>query len=281
MGYRRGLSKRSRLSVLRDHLLQNLKAALDRSKLVQPFNEPVLLTNTTNPTISDTPTTLLVPDTPSLPQAAGTKSLIPNWSYEESSTAAAIIFTTIAVTALVFLICLSAQKIRRSWARRQVEHNTQRRSDGEAKNGSKPASGSARETVIFSSGTLSTSSQNYIVEQRGGSVSRVYREGRRSPHMTSNSMACLPAQPKRAVASNVRQKYGVPKPVQARKMPMSPGSRQVVVTQSLINHATSMRASPGRREASESEKGGKEVGGSKSSVAMPALQRSTSPVVKK
>lgn len=271
MGYRRGLSKRSRLSVLRDHLSQNLKAALDRSK-------PVLLANTTNSTVSDTHTSLPVLDTPSPSPTAGTKSLIPNWSYEKSSTAAAIIFTTIAVTALLFLIFLSAQKVRRSWARRRAERSHSR-SDGDAKNGCKPALGSTREDVMFSSGRPSTSSQNYIVEQRGGSVSRVYREGRTSPHRTFNSMSCLPAQPKRAVASTVRQKGGVAKPVQARKTSMGPGPRQVVVTQSPMNHAVSMRASPGRRETSENERGGKDVG-SKSSVEMPALRISSSPVGK-
>ncbi|GES58918.1 hypothetical protein ANOM_007406 [Aspergillus terreus] len=168
MGYRRGLSKCSRLSVLRDHLSQNLKAALDRSKAVQSSIDPVLLTNTTNSTVSDAQTSLPVSDTPSPTPTAGTKSLIPNWSYEKSSTAAVIIFTTIAVTALLFLIFLSAQKVRPSWARRRAER-LHSRSDGDVKNGCKPASGSTRENIMFSSGRPSTSSQTYIVEQRDGS----------------------------------------------------------------------------------------------------------------
>lgn len=49
------------------------------------------------------------------------KSLIPHWSYKKSSIAAASIFTSIALAALIFLIVVYIRRLKRVWRRRKLE----------------------------------------------------------------------------------------------------------------------------------------------------------------
>lgn len=55
------------------------------------------------------------------PPKSTSKSLIPHWSYKKSSIAAASIFTSIALAALIFLVVVYIRRLKRVWRRRKLE----------------------------------------------------------------------------------------------------------------------------------------------------------------
>ncbi|KAF9885964.1 hypothetical protein FE257_012139 [Aspergillus nanangensis] len=162
---------------------------------------------------------------PSPPPATSTRSMIPHWSYEKSSIAAACIFTTIVFAALSFLVFLAIKRIRKKCVRHQrhrqngtpppnLDIDNDRSSAHHGPEGS-----SAREQGMFSDDRLP--SQQYMVKQKGGSVTRVYHECQNQSNWTFDSVVA-PAPPKKTLQRK--------RPVLARNTQPVSRKRQAIVT---------------------------------------------------
>ncbi|UDD63178.1 hypothetical protein AFCA_010453 [Aspergillus flavus] len=126
-------------------------------------------------------------------------NLVPHWSYEKSSLAAACVFSGITVLGIIFLSVLTVRKIRRSWKRHKREKQDyaafKNRIEVNKNNRDLNAcfiteSKSSRESMMYSRDN--SPSGGYVVEQTGGSVTRVYREGNNVSSHTFDSICASP-----------------------------------------------------------------------------------------
>ncbi|PYH89432.1 hypothetical protein BO71DRAFT_487965 [Aspergillus ellipticus CBS 707.79] len=124
-----------------------------------------------------------------------TRNLIPHWSYQKSSIAAASIFTGITVIALVFLGILSVRKMKRSWERHKREKREYAASRYSAlpmmeeaqKDKSTGDRQRSRETLMFS--RTRSQASTYVVEQEGPSVTRAYRANKSVSTLALDSLS--------------------------------------------------------------------------------------------
>ncbi|KAF7585847.1 hypothetical protein BBP40_009969, partial [Aspergillus hancockii] len=128
-------------------------------------------------------------------------NLIPHWSYEKSSLAAAYTFTALAILALLFLTFLTIRKIRLSWQRHKLEHHDYSafshridpRSSATDDRDLAPcfmteSNKSSRESLMYSHENAPCVGLGYVVEQTGGEVTRVFREGNNVSTQTFESI---------------------------------------------------------------------------------------------
>ncbi|RJE24272.1 hypothetical protein PHISCL_03381 [Aspergillus sclerotialis] len=132
--------------------------------------------------ISNTPSNITI-TTPSPTKPS--KSLIPHWSYKKSSIAAAVIFSTIAFAAFIFLLVMYIRRLRRAWNKRKLERQKRITSsyssiplsednptiDPKLVSEGKSEGKSDRESFMFS-GSLTNSSAYVFDEDRGSMLTR-------------------------------------------------------------------------------------------------------------
>ncbi|KAE8353827.1 hypothetical protein BDV28DRAFT_132304 [Aspergillus coremiiformis] len=182
-------------------------------------------------------------------------NLIPHWSYEKSSLAAGCIFAAIAVVGLIILVILSVRKIRRSWKR----HKREKRDYASFKHRLDMTYDDrdsiicvitenqlGRESMMYSHD--SSPSVGYVVEQKGGSVTRVYREGNNVPSRTFDSIAAPIAAPPDTGSPTRKSKraQGGQADTQTPAGKERAGSipRPIVVVPSPLKHISSLKATP-------------------------------------
>ncbi|PTU22488.1 hypothetical protein P175DRAFT_0529548 [Aspergillus ochraceoroseus IBT 24754] len=113
--------------------------------------------------------------TDSLEPTKTSKSLDSNWSYRTGSIVAASIFTAITAAAILFLVVLFIQRLRRRW-----RQNSSIRDSRGSNTNSTMEKRRKRENLMFSE----NSSRTYVVEQNNGSVTRVVCA---TPHGSSST----------------------------------------------------------------------------------------------
>ena len=85
---------------------------------ITPIAAQVSTNSSHSAIISNTPSNITI-TTPSPTRPR--KSLIPHWSFKKSSIAAAVIFSTIAFAAFIFLFVMYIRRLRRAWNKRKLE----------------------------------------------------------------------------------------------------------------------------------------------------------------
>ncbi|GAB1196260.1 hypothetical protein APSETT444_005529 [Aspergillus pseudonomiae] len=178
-------------------------------------------------------------------------NLVPHWSYEKNSLAVACVFSAITVLGIIFLGVLSVRKIRRSWKRHKREKQDyaafKHRIDLNRSNGDSNACliterKSSRESMMYSRD--SSPSGGYVVEQTGGSVTRVFREGNNVSSQTFDSIGASPEK-----RSPPRENKRAPGGRADSRTPSGKGRagsipRPIVVVPSPLRHVSSQKATP-------------------------------------
>ncbi|KAB8077425.1 hypothetical protein BDV29DRAFT_153809 [Aspergillus leporis] len=261
--------------------------------------KPTKTTETTTPKLEE----LLKRAASELPKPTTiNNNLIPHWSYEKSSFAAACVFSGIAALALIFLAYLAIRKISRSWKRHKRElrdftaykHRIHLSNDGRDSNICiMTESKSSRDSLMYS---RDTPSLGYVVEQTGGSVTRVYREGNNVSTRTFDSIG---ASSEKTILA--RKSPKAPERRSDARTPSGKGRagsipRPIVVVPSPLKHVSSLRATPvlpltaseeldseqspiSRVSRNDTEVGSSYVAsGSKSLFRLPSIKRTVSPL---
>ncbi|KAE8378107.1 hypothetical protein BDV26DRAFT_281366 [Aspergillus bertholletiae] len=178
-------------------------------------------------------------------------NLVPYWSYEKNSLAAACVFSAITVLGIIFLSVLSVRKIRRSWKRHKLEkqdyaafkHRIDMNSnDGDSNICFLDEGKSSRESMMYSRDT--SPSGGYVVEQTGGSVTRVYRQGNNVSSQTFDSIGA--SSDKRSPTRENKRALGskADSHTSSRKGRAGLIPRPIVVVPSPLRHVASQKAIP-------------------------------------
>ncbi|OGM44084.1 hypothetical protein ABOM_007306 [Aspergillus bombycis] len=206
-------------------------------------------------------------------------NLVPHWSYEKNSLAVACVFSAITVLGIIFLGVLSVRKIRRSWKRHKREKQDDTafklRIDMSKSNRDSNAcfiteSKSSRESMMYSRD--SSPSGGYVVEQTGGSVTRVFREGNNVSSQTFDSIGASPEK-----MSPPRENKRAPGGRADSRTPSGTGRagsipRPIVVVPSPLRHVSSQKATPVMQPT------GPSTPDSEQSPVSPASPQDTEPV---
>ncbi|KAE8135492.1 hypothetical protein BDV38DRAFT_284925 [Aspergillus pseudotamarii] len=186
-------------------------------------------------------------------------NLVPHWSYQKNSLAVACVLSAITVLAIIFLSVLTVRKIRRSWKRHKRERKDydafKHRTDVNKSNRNSNAccitkSKSSRESMMYSRDN--SPSGGYVVEQTGGSVTRVYREGNNVSSQTFDSIGASPEQ--RSPPCENKRTLGGRADSRTPSGKGRAGSipRPIVVVPSPLRHVSSQKATPVMQSTSSS-----------------------------
>ncbi|KAB8278190.1 hypothetical protein BDV30DRAFT_204214 [Aspergillus minisclerotigenes] len=206
-------------------------------------------------------------------------NLVPHWSYEKNSLAAACVFSGITVLGIIFLSVLTVRKIRRSWKRHKREKQDyaafKNRIEVNKNNRDLNAcfiteSKSSRESMMYSRDN--SPSGGYVVEQTGGSVTRVYREGNNVSSHTFDSIGASPEKrsPPREIKRTPVGRADSRTPSGKGRAGLIP--RPIVVVPSPLRHVSSQKATPVMQPTSPSTLD------SEQSLMPPASAHDTKPV---
>ncbi|KAH8425810.1 uncharacterized protein LDX57_003554 [Aspergillus melleus] len=195
-------------------------------------------------------------------------SLVPHWSYEKNSIAVAIVISVVTVIAFTTLVILLVQKIRRSWKRHKSEKKDYAGSryrvyylNDSAENGGLEHKFS-REPVMFSKDD--PTAREYLVEQDGDKITRVYHAGNNDSSRTFDSLG-KPQEPQQqqqppappvqipqetAVSTATTVDPAQPVPEVQPDKPLTVRGRSgsipkpIVVVPPPLKHASSLKATP-------------------------------------
>ncbi|KAI9041560.1 uncharacterized protein KD926_006634 [Aspergillus affinis] len=248
--------------VIRESILNRIHVpghSLHRLAIRAPPTPTSALNQTVKVTASNTTTA----NKPSPTQTKTHISLVPHWSYEKNSIAVAIVISVVTVIAVTTLVILLIQKVRRSWKRHKSEQKDYAGSryrvyylNDSAENGGLEHKFS-RESVMFSK---DASGQEYLVEQDGDKITRVYRAGKNDSSRTFDSVG-KPQEPQQQqppatpVQTTLMSSAGIvdlAQPV-SEVQPNKPltvrgrsGSipKPIVVVPPPLKHVTSLKATP-------------------------------------
>ncbi|BAE64244.1 unnamed protein product [Aspergillus oryzae RIB40] len=206
-------------------------------------------------------------------------NLVPHWSYEKNSLAAACVFSGITVLGIIFLSVLTIRKIRRSWKRHKREKQDyaafKNRIEVNKNNRDLNAcfiteSKSSRESMMYSRDN--SPSGGYVVEQTGGSVTRVYREGNNVSSHTFDSICASPEKrsPPREIKRTPGGRADSRTPSGKGRAGLIP--RPIVVVPSPLRHVYSQKATPVMQPTSPSTLD------SEQSLMPPASAHDTKPI---
>ncbi|KAB8238795.1 uncharacterized protein BDW43DRAFT_259817 [Aspergillus alliaceus] len=293
MGFRSGWIEVSEFrTTLRQRMISNERTRGDRIELEpQPQGFSIITKRMPALTTTDKPTKTVktahprfdsllkrTAKEPASPTNAS-NNLIPHWSYEKSSIAAACIFSAIAVIGLIFLAILSIRKIRRSWKRHKLEmrdytafeHRRDMSNDDRDSNVCFiTESKSSRASMMYDHDN--SPSVGYVVEQTGGSVTRVFREGNNVSAQTFDTIGASPGK-----VSPTRKKKGVLGGRADSSTPSGKGRagsipKPIVVVPSPLKHVSSLKATPVMPPT------GSNTSDSEQSSMSPASQNDAEPV---
>ncbi|KAE8359027.1 hypothetical protein BDV27DRAFT_168937 [Aspergillus caelatus] len=178
-------------------------------------------------------------------------NLVPHWNYQKNSLAVACVLGAITVLGIIFLSVFTVRKIRRSWKRHKREkkdydafkhrilvNKSNRNSNACFITESK----SSRESMMYSRDNAP--SGGYVVEQTGGSVTRVYCEGNNVSSQTFDSIGASPD--KRSPPYENKRTLGGRADSRTPSGKGRAGSipRPIVVVPSPLRHVSSQKATP-------------------------------------